>query len=113
MAFCAHCGTQMSDQAVACPSCGHPAGRGGIPAGVAIPNYMVQSILTTLFCCLPFGIVAIVFASKVNSKLAVGDVAGAQDSSNKAKMWSWISFGVGLAIIVLGILAQVGSISSL
>jgi hypothetical protein len=56
-----------------------------------VPNYLVQSILCTLFCCLPFGIPAIVFAAQVNSKLAAGDVAGAQESSRKAKMWCWVS----------------------
>ena len=29
MAYCANCGTQMSDDAAACPNCGHP---GGAPA---------------------------------------------------------------------------------
>ena len=46
-----------------------------------IPTYLVQSILVTVFCCLPFGIVGIVFASQVSSKLAAGDIAGAQASS--------------------------------
>jgi uncharacterized RDD family membrane protein YckC len=32
MAYCSNCGTQMSDQAPACPNCGHPTGVG--PAGV-------------------------------------------------------------------------------
>ena len=54
--------------------------RGGHPTGAAqqvpvqtVPNYLVQAILTTLFCCLPLGIVSIVFATQVNSKLSVGD----------------------------------------
>ena len=65
-----------------------------------MPNYLVQAILVTLFCCLPFGIVAIVFAAQVNGKLASGDYAGAQQTSNQAKMWCWISFGLGLLLIV-------------
>lgn len=36
-------------------------------------NYLVESILVTIFCCQPFGIVGIVFASQVNSKHASGD----------------------------------------
>lgn len=28
--FCANCGTQMSDAAVSCPSCGHPVKRAGV-----------------------------------------------------------------------------------
>ena len=65
-----------------------------------VPNYLVQAILTTVFCCLPFGIVAIVFAAQVNGKLAAGDYAGAVQTSKQAKMWCWISFGVQLALIV-------------
>ena len=65
-----------------------------------VPNYLVQSILTTIFCCLPFGIVAIIFAAQVNGKLAGGDYAGAVNASKQAKMWCWIGFGIGLAGIV-------------
>ena len=71
------------------------------PASAAtanVPDYLVQSILVTLCCCLPFGIAAIVFAAQVKSKLGVGDVAGAMESSRKAKMWCWIAFGVGIVV---------------
>lgn len=50
-----------------------------------VPNYLVQSILVTLFCCLPFGVVAIIYAAQVNSKLQVGDYEGAVKASNTAK----------------------------
>jgi hypothetical protein len=66
-----------------------------------VPNYLWQSIVITLCCCLPFGIVAIVYAAQVKSKVSVGDIAGAQASSSKAKMWCWIGFGVGLLVNVI------------
>lgn len=72
-----------------------------------VPNYLVQAILTTLFCCLPTGIVAIVFASQVNNRLAAGDYPGALDSSRKAKTWSWVSFGLGIAGVLLWLLLVV------
>ena len=71
------------------------------PVVGSVPNYLVQSILCTLFCCLPLGIPGIVFAAQVNTKLAAGDVAGATESSRKAKMWCWLSFGSGLLVMVL------------
>jgi hypothetical protein len=75
-----------------------------------VPTYLAQAILTTLFCCLPFGIVSIVYAAQVNGKLAVGDHAGALQSSQNAKTWAWISFGTGLVLfggyIVLFTLAR-------
>ena len=63
--------------------------------GVTVPNYLVQAILVTVLCCLPFGIVSIIYAAQVNSKLAIGDIAGATQSSRSAKMWAWIGFGIG------------------
>ncbi|MET4105787.1 CD225/dispanin family protein [Hymenobacter sp. UYP22] len=58
------------------------------PAGGPPPkNWLVESILVTIFCCLPFGIVAIVNAANVNSRVAVGDYAGALDASRKAGQW--------------------------
>lgn len=65
-----------------------------------VPTYLVQSILVTLFCCLPFGIVSIVYAAQVSSKLAGGDYEGAMKSSKNAKLWSWLGFGFGLLMIV-------------
>lgn len=83
-----------------------PATIGAVPAE-KIPNYLVQSILVTLCCCLPGGIAAIIFAAQVNSKQAAGDIAGALESSRKAKKWCWISFGVGLAINVIVAIIQI------
>jgi len=74
-------------------------------APVKVPNYLVQSILCTLCCCLPFGIVAIIFAAKVDGLANAGNTAAAQEASDKAKMWCWIAFGLGLVsnIIIVGI----------
>ena len=73
-----------------------------------IPNYLAQSILVTLLCCLPLGIPAIVFAAQVNGKVAVGDVEGALNSSRKAKMWCWWALGLGLGLLVFRV-ALIGS----
>jgi len=66
-----------------------------------IPNYLWQSIVVTLCCCLPFGIVAIIFAAQVNDKLRRGDVAGALQSSKQAKMWCLIGAGIGLLVAII------------
>jgi hypothetical protein len=60
------------------------------------PNYLVFAILVTIFCCLPLGIVAIVFAAQVNSKANAGDYEGAAASSRKAKTWCWVALIVGI-----------------
>ena len=64
-------------------------------------NCLVWAILSTLCCCLPFGIVAIVYAAQVDGKYAAGDYQGAVDSANKAKTWCWVSFGIGIVASVL------------
>lgn len=61
-------------------------------------NYLALAILSTIFCCLPFGIVSIVFASKVDSQWNTGDYNGAMESARKAKTWFWLSFGLGLVL---------------
>ncbi|WP_259068497.1 CD225/dispanin family protein [Mucilaginibacter sp. X4EP1] len=64
-------------------------------------NWLVESILVTIFCCLPFGIVGIVFAASVNSKYDAGDYEGALTTSQQAGKWTKIGFWTGLAVIVL------------
>lgn len=62
-----------------------------------IPNYLIPAILS-LFCCWPLSIVAIIFAAQVNGKVASGDIQGAMDASKKAKLFSFIAIGLGLAV---------------
>lgn len=59
-------------------------------------SYLIFSILSTLFCCLPTGIAAIVYASKVEKLWYSGDKAGAQKYSEQAKIWCVVSVGCGL-----------------
>lgn len=74
-----------------------------------VPNYLTQAVLVTLLCCLPFGIVAIVKASQVNTLLAAGKYDEAVKASEDAKKWCWISFVLGLIGAPIWIAAQVMS----
>ena len=78
-----------------------PPPSSGAPASV--PNYLVPAIIS-LFCCLPLGIVGVIFAAQVNGKVAAGDTAGALESAKKAKMFSFIAIGLGLLGIVCYVL---------
>lgn len=123
--FCSQCGANNAENAVVCNQCGRPMQAGAplppgqtpltVPVpGVTVPNYLVFAILTTVLCCLPAGIPAIVYAAQVNSKLQVGDIAGAQLASKNAKMWCWIAAGAGLGVgLIYGIVFAAGVLGSL
>lgn len=70
-------------------------------AAVNIQNYLIPAIVATILCCPPLGIVSIIFAAQVNSKIATGDIAGATESSKKAKMFMFIAIGLGLLTYVI------------
>lgn len=101
--FCAECGAEIVDKAVVCPKCGVPVAGKGFDANgkPAVPNHMVLAILTTVFCCLIGGIIAIIYSAQVNTKLAQGDIAGAQSASKTAMGWI-------IANIVIGLLGSLG-----
>lgn len=122
--FCPQCGANNADTAVVCMQCGRnlqpgaptPLNIPGVvqPPAAPIENYLVFAILSTVLCCLPAGIVAIIYAAQVNGKAQMGDLAGAKAASDNAKMWCWISFGLGLAVIVGSVmLVMLGVISGL
>lgn len=69
-----------------------------------VPNHLVWAILSTLFCCMPLGIVSIVYASQVDGKRAAGDLAGAREAAGKAKFWAMLSAGLTLIPVTLYLL---------
>ena len=68
--------------------------------GTPPKNWLVESILVTILCCLPFGIVGIINAANVNSRWAAGDFEGAERAAAEAKKWTKIGFIVGIIVIV-------------
>lgn len=72
-------------------------------AAAAITDYLPWSIAATILCCLPVGIVAIVFSVKSNSAKAAGDLRTAAEASNQAKIWLYISVGLGLLTSLFGV----------
>ena len=69
--------------------------------GTPPKNWLVESILVTIFCCLPFGIVGIINAANVNTKWTAGDFEGAERAAAEAKKWTKIGFFVGIAVVVV------------
>jgi hypothetical protein len=116
---CMKCGhsvtTDLSIGArVPCPSCGSenvvPADsrhEGPPPMPMSAPppppggeqpyvnNHLAKSILVTIFCCLPLGIVSIVKAAQVNSRLETGAVEQARRLADEANTWANWGLGIG------------------
>ena len=93
--FCASCGAERPPGARFCPRCGRRA-PGGEACREEIPTHLAGAILSTLLCCLPLGIVSIVYAARVPGLVAAGDVAGARQASRSAAQWMWWAVGVWL-----------------
>ena len=117
---CPNCGTSNLDNASICVNCGKPLAAAAPhtytpppparpaaasygappPSGEVIKNYLVHSILL-LCCCFPFGVVGLIYAAQVNSKLAAGDVEGARAASSKARMFFWVGLGLGIVVAIM------------
>lgn len=81
-------------------------GAGGYNAGPPPQNYLVWAILTTVLCCLPLGIASIVFSTQVNSKWALGDVAGANESARKAKLFAIWGAVIGVVVSIVYVIGM-------
>ena len=123
--FCTKCGYKITGQARFCPACGRaldsastvsldPASAAAVnalnpastvvvvntrqpePMHEQVSSHLALAILTTLCCCLPFGIVAIVYAAQVDNHLSKGDVTAAKNASDNAMTWLIIAWVVGV-----------------
>lgn len=67
-------------------------------------NHLVEAILVTLFCCLPFGIVGIINAARVENAFYSGDEMEAERLSREALKWSKIGLFAGIGVFVFYLL---------
>lgn len=111
--YCTQCGQPVPENSKFCVNCGAPVPTEPRPEpsyATQQPqprtyterpkSYLVWAILSTIFCCLPFGIVSIVFAAKVDNYWNAGDYVHAEDASRKAKSWM-------LAAVITGVVAGI------
>ena len=74
--------------------------------------YLILSIISTLCCCLPFGVVGIVFSAKINSAMLAGNLEEAQNNAKMAKIWIIVSFAIGLLTwLIYMVLIVTGAVS--
>lgn len=67
-------------------------------------NWLLENILITVFCCLPFGVVGIVQASRVEKLFYAGDHIGAAAAAKSAKQFCMIGFFTGLLLGIVSII---------
>jgi len=99
---------------------GPPAGFGGPPPGggssdvaSSASTWFVLSILCTLLCCLPLGIVGIIFANDAKNLAARGDYATAEQKLGTAKMVVIIGAVLSALVWILYIiLMAIGAMAS-
>lgn len=113
--YCRRRGTANDDNAYRCVNCSellHEAARPTPAATSPVNNNLILAIVVTVLCCLPLGLVGVVYAAQVNARAQGGDIAGAEDAARKARLWSFWGLGVGLALytgyVVLAVLGALG-----
>ena len=67
-------------------------------------THLTKAIIVTVFCCLPFGIASIMFASKVASCFAIGNYQEAMEKSKEANKWANIGIIAGLIYYIIYII---------
>uniref|UniRef100_A0A3P8WEN6 Uncharacterized protein n=1 Tax=Cynoglossus semilaevis TaxID=244447 RepID=A0A3P8WEN6_CYNSE len=70
----------------------------------AAPSYLGWSIFNTLCCCLPLGIIAIVYSNKVYVYNSLGESSAAQGASRTAKVLNIVGLVFGLIMTAIGII---------
>lgn len=92
-----------------------PTMPGTISTGGNVPNttlWLVLSILATLFCCLPFGIVAIIYSALAIGRVGANDLVMANKYIKNAKIWVIVSASISLVILILYVvLLAVGAVA--
>ena len=131
--ICSRCGANIPDNVAFCTNCGHsnsgapqappqpggyapggyaPQGGGYGQSGPQVTDYLIWSIITTLCCCLPLGIVGIIFSINSKNDLSAGRYESAVKNYNIAFYCNVIGLVVGLIANVLVAIIQFAAIAA-
>lgn len=70
---------------------------GGASYNPPMPNtWFIPSLLITILCCMPLGLVGLAYSLKVEPRYFAGQYLMAEDAANKAKIWSIVGLCIGL-----------------
>src|SRR5438552_1469787 len=109
MAFCSNCGADVSEQAIACPECGHPTGRraaAGAGTGAAVAAAartrteptavasLVCGIAGFTLCPIICSILAIAFGQNARTKIRDDPTLDGEALARAGVILGWIGFAV-------------------
>ncbi len=64
-------------------------------------NWLIESVLVTIFCCLPLGIVGIILSTMVDSMWKEGHKEAAERLSAEAGRWVKVGIIAGVLMIII------------
>ncbi|MFR7878827.1 MAG: CD225/dispanin family protein [Butyricimonas paravirosa] len=73
-------------------------------------NWLVWAILSTILCCLPLGIVSIIYATKVDNLWNSGQQEEAIKASNMARLFFFLALGGGVLAVIIGFVGGLTSV---
>jgi len=76
-------------------------------SGQSVPNYLMWSIISNLCCFPPTGIVALIYSAKSTAAMDLGNTEMALMCANKAKMWNFVSLGIGLLWMLFSLVTNI------
>lgn len=113
MAFCANCGTELSDQAPSCPKCGHPrfTGPGRRTESGAIVS-LVLGILGIIACPLVLSIPAVIVGNRARATIRENPELEGDPMARAGVILGWIGIALAGVGIAIGVIALVIGLSS-
>ncbi|KAK2816528.1 hypothetical protein Q7C36_022799 [Tachysurus vachellii] len=73
----------------------------GMTGAAPAPTYLAWSIFNTLCCCLPLGILAIVFSCRTDTANTIGDGAVAMAHSRMARNLNIAALIIGVIFVII------------
>ena len=115
--YCKKCGTELPEGARFCTACGQD--QTGNITDTDTPwrrpsTYLPLAIIVTICCCIPFGIISILYGAKVDSCWNSGNETEARENSRKARNWALWGIAIYAVIfIVYWALVAFGALSGI